>query len=94
MVVRGLIASDLEKNYSGKYSINEKDEIIQRILDRLIFIRRCEDTGINPDNVMLEELKHLPDNDTYSRLKEIFKKYDDVYNSGLFAIAKDNDCDK
>ncbi len=93
MNVRKLIANDIEKNYSEKYASNEKDEIVQRIIDRLIFIRRCEDTGINPDNIMLEELNRLPDNRVYGRLKDIFQKYDDVYNSGLFAIAKDNDCD-
>jgi len=94
MHMRSLIASDIEKNYSGKYQINEKDEIIQRIIDRLIFIRRCEDTGINIENLTLREVQELPDNEAYHKLKEIFKRYNDVYNSGLFAIAKDNDCDK
>jgi len=94
MHIRSLIASDLEKNYPGKYEINEKDEIIQRIIDRLIFIRRCEDTGINPENLTLKEAMALPDNKAYPKLKEIFKTYNDVYNSGLFIIAKDNDCDK
>jgi len=94
MHIRSLIASDIEKSYSGIYQINEKDEIIQRIIDRLIFIRRCEDTGINPENVTLKEVQNLPDNKAYPLLKEIFKRYNDVYNSGLFVIAKDNDCDK
>src|SRR3989344_3900465 len=43
---------------------------------------------------MLEEIKHLPGDKAYSRLKSIFKRYDEVYNSGLFTIGKDNDCDK
>ncbi len=94
MHIRSLIANDIEKTYSEKYEINEKDEIIQRIIDRLIFIRRCEDIGINPDNISLEEIRRLPDNKAYPKLKDIFKKYNDTYNSGLFAIAKDNDCDK
>ncbi len=94
MQIRSLIASDLGKQYPGKYQINEKEEIIQRILDRLIFIRRCEDIGINPENMLIEDIRRLPDNKAYPKLKEIFKKYNEVYNSGLFAIAKDNDCDK
>ena len=93
MYIRRLISDDIEKRYSGKYNINEKDEIVQRIIDRLIFIRRCEDIGINPNDIKLEELRHLPLNKTYPRLKEIFKVYNNIYNSGLFAIAKDNDCD-
>lgn len=94
MQIRSLIASDLGKQYHGKYHINEKEEIIQRILDRLIFIRRCEDIGINPENMLIEDIRRLPDNKAYLKLKDIFKKYNEVYNSGLFAIAKDNDCDK
>lgn len=93
MHIRSLIADDIEKSYSGKYEINEKDEIVQRIIDRLIFIRRCEDSGINPDNISLEEIKKLPGNKVYPKLKEIFEKYNKVYNSGLFIPNKDNDCD-
>lgn len=94
MRIRSLIANDIEKNYPSKYNINEKDEIIQRIIDRLIFIRRSEDVGINPDNLTLEEIKHLPGDKAYPRLKHIFSNYDDKYNSGLFTPNKDNDCDK
>jgi len=95
MHIRKLIAFDIEKNYPNKYEINERDDIIQRILDRLIFIRRCEDVGINPENIiLLEEIRILPDNKAYPKLKEIFSKYDSMYNAGLFAKAEDNDCDK
>ena len=70
--VRTLIANDIEKNKSGKYNINEKDEIVQRILDRLIFIRRCEDIGINPENQTLQEIKHIAESRAYSQLKALF----------------------
>ncbi len=93
MLIRKLISNDIEKRYPDKYQINEKDEIVQRILNRLIFIRSCEDKGINPEDVLIEEIKHLPHNKCYPKLKGIFEKYNEVYNSGLFAIAKDNDCD-
>ncbi|HLD78939.1 hypothetical protein A3A67_00765 [Candidatus Peribacteria bacterium RIFCSPLOWO2_01_FULL_51_18] len=91
--VRTLIANDIEKNKPGEYNINEKDEIVQRILDRLIFIRRCEDTGINPENLTLEEIKHIAESRAYSQLKALFSKYDSFYDSGLFTPNKDNDCD-
>lgn len=93
MQIRKLIADDIEKTYPKKYELNEKEEIVQRIIDRLIFIRRCEDVEINPEDVRLEEIRHLPDNRAYTQLKEIFSKYNDVYNSGLFAIGIDNDLD-
>jgi adenine-specific DNA-methyltransferase len=94
MRIRSLIANDIEKNYTSKYSINEKDDIVQRIIDRLIFIRKSEDSGINPDNLMLNEIPKLPGDKAYSKLKQIFSKYDEIYNSGLFTPNKDNDCDK
>ncbi len=94
MLIRSMIADDIERNYPKKYELNEKDDIVQRIIDRLIFIRRCEDVGINPENYTLEEIKHLPDNKAYPKLKEFFEKYNGVYNSGLFLVGMDNDCDK
>lgn len=94
MCVRSLIANDIERNYPKKYDVNEKDEIVQRIIDRLIFIRKCEDVGINPDNLVLSDLKNISDENAYSKLKEIFKTYNEMYNSGLFTISEDNDCDK
>lgn len=93
MHIRKLIADNIEKTYSQKYDVNDKEEIVQRIIDRLIFIRRCEDVGMNPENLYLEEVKHLPDNKAYPKLKEIFEKYNDMYHSGLFAVGVDNDCD-
>ena len=93
MRIRGMIASDLGKRYANKYEINQKDEIIQRIIDRLIFIRRSEDIGINPDNIMLSDISSLSDTRAYGKLKEIFSRYNEMYNSGLFAVNSDNDCD-
>lgn len=94
MQIRKLIAEDIEKTHPKKYEINEKEEIIQRIIDRLIFIRRCEDTEINPENLYLYEVGGQTDEKAHLNLKEIFSKYNQVYNSGLFAINIDNDLDK
>ena len=93
MRVRKLIVDDIEKRYPKKYEPNEKDDIVQRILDRLIFIRRSEDIGINPENLLLKEIEDLPGNKAHPKLKEIFRKYNEVYDSGLFRIGVDNDCD-
>jgi len=93
MQSRKQLVEDIGKNYS-KYDLNETEEIIQRIIDRLIFIRRCEDVGINPENISLKEITQLPHNEAYPKLKTYFKKYNEIYNSGLFAVGIDNDCDK
>jgi hypothetical protein len=94
ILIRKFIADDIEKSYPGKYQPNEKEEITQRIIDRLIFIRKCEDSGINPKNFLLKDAIAVPENKAYTKLKEIFEEYNTVYNSGLFAIDKDNECDK
>ena len=94
MLIRRLIAQDLEKHYPNKYEVTVKDEIIQRIIDRLIFIRRSEDVNINPENLILKEISISSDVRAYGKLKEIFAVYNRVYNSGLFAVDLDNDCDK
>ena len=93
MEIRKLIVEDIEKTYPKKYELSDKEEIVQRIIDRLIFIRRCEDIEINPEDVRLEEIRHLPETTAYRKLKEIFSRYNDIYNSGLFAIGVDNDID-
>ncbi len=94
MNARKLIVEDIEKKYSAKYDLNEKEEIVQRVIDRLIFIRMCEDEGINPNNLSLKEITTLPHDESYPKLKKFFHEYNEIYNSGLFAVGSDNDCDK
>ncbi|MFH1200337.1 MAG: hypothetical protein V1708_04675 [Candidatus Micrarchaeota archaeon] len=80
MLIRKKIAKNIEEKYPNKYSIQERDDIVQRVLDRLIFIRKCEDTQNNVDGE-LKELLGFSDVRVYSKLKEVFSKYDDVFNS-------------
>jgi hypothetical protein len=94
MQIRKLIAEDIERTYPRKYELNEKEEIVQRAIDRLIFIRRCEDVAINPDNVYLQEVNSVPHNKAFNKLKQIFEKYNEIHDSGLFAPNVDNDLDK
>lgn len=92
---RKIIAS-LEKNYANKYSTEEKEDIAQRLLGRLIFIRKAEDIGINVDNEgkeieFLEQITELPDNNTFPKLIKIFQKYEEVFDSELFMQLYDKD---
>ena len=94
MSIRRMIAMDIEKRYPKKYKLDEREEIIQRIIDRLIFIRKCEDVGINIEGIsLMEKIVHNTYGNAYYRLKEIFREYNDLYNGGLFAVGNDNDCD-
>lgn len=56
--------------------------IVQKILDRIIFLRIAEDRSFEP----LEQLKKIAnDSECYSKLCEIFIRGEDKYNSTLFA---------
>ncbi|NMC35056.1 MAG: N-6 DNA methylase [Veillonellaceae bacterium] len=59
----------------------ELNTAVQTTIDRLIFLRICEDRGIEPE----ENLKNATDGiDVYADLLELFRKADKKYNSGLF----------
>ncbi len=54
---------------------------VQRTIDRIIFLRMCEDRGIEPYG-QLQAL--LNGENTYERLRYLYGLADDRYNSGLF----------
>ncbi|MBP8856440.1 MAG: N-6 DNA methylase [Anaerolineaceae bacterium] len=54
---------------------------VQMTIDRIIFLRICEDRQIEPENLLLD-LTHTPG--IYTRLVEVFQRADLKYNSGLF----------
>jgi len=59
---------------------------VQMTLDRIIFLRICEDRGIEPER-QLDELAKAPE--VYPRLVNLFIKADQKYNSGLFHFARE-----
>ncbi len=59
---------------------------VQRTIDRIIFLRICEDRGIEPYGRLME-LKN--GNDVYKQLFQLFHKADDKYNSGLFHFKEE-----
>jgi type I restriction-modification system DNA methylase subunit len=73
----------LARNIALRNSLNvrELNESVQRTIDRIIFLRIAEDRGI-------EEYGSLRGicngSNTFARLRELFYKADDRYNSGLF----------
>jgi len=72
----------------NKISDEELDESVQRILDRLIFIRISEDREMERDYLLstLREWKEKPRGKSLSQtLKEIFRDFDKGYNSRIFS---------
>lgn len=59
---------------------------VQQTIDRIIFLRICEDRGIEHYG-QLQELQN--GEDIYDRLKELFLKADERYNSGLFHFRQE-----
>jgi type I restriction-modification system DNA methylase subunit len=62
-------------------SVRELNYAVQMTIDRIIFLRICEDRGVERD----EQLKEISaGKDVYAGLSTLFKKADARYNSGLF----------
>jgi len=67
-------------------SNRELNFAVQRTIDRIIFLRICEDRGIEP----YKQLEGLTNGiDVYQRLVALFRRADDRYNSGLFHFMRE-----
>ncbi|MBI2807447.1 MAG: N-6 DNA methylase [Planctomycetes bacterium] len=69
-------------------SQRELNYAVQVTIDRILFLRMCEDRGVE----QYGQLAALQNGTaTYGRLKELFRKADERYNSGLFHFTKEHD---
>jgi hypothetical protein len=68
-----------------RLSTRELNFAVQRTIDRLIFLRICEDRGIE-SYAWLQSL--LNGERVYARLLKHFRDADDKYNSGLFCFTR------
>ncbi len=69
-------------------TVHELNFTVQRTIDRLIFLRICEDRGVEPYG-QLQAL--LNGQNIYGRLRYLYEQADDRYNSGLFHFHKEQD---
>ncbi|SPD75866.1 conserved hypothetical protein [uncultured Desulfobacterium sp.] len=60
---------------------------VQQIIDRIVFLRICEDRGMEPYAALMALRNGT---DVYKRLFSLFNKADEKYNSGLFHFRKEN----
>jgi len=81
---RGELSKSIAMHNQGKQLLEEDvDEVVQHILDKLMFIRLLEDRQIYP--FMLQEIScEDKKKAVHIRLGELFKKIDKIYNSKLF----------
>lgn len=78
----------LAKNFALRnpgLSVNDLNFAVQKTIDRIVFLRICEDRGTE-DYGRLRGVLDQPQ--MYSRLCELFSQADDRYNSGLFHFQK------
>ncbi len=64
-----------------RLSVRDLNSAVQRTIDRLVFLRMCEDRGVETYG----QLQALVNGQAmYARLGELFQRADERYNSGLF----------
>jgi len=81
---RDLLAKNIALR-NPRLSTRELNFAVQRTIDRLIFLRICEDRGIE-SYAWLQSL--LNGERVYARLLKHFRDADDKYNSGLFCFSE------
>ena len=67
-------------------NVHELNYAVQMTIDRIIFLRICEDRGIERE----EQVKEVSEGEqVYERLCQLFRQADNRYNSGLFHFAEE-----
>lgn len=83
---REILAKSIFKN-NPKINSDDLNFAVTQILDRVIFLRICEDKYIEPFGNLQNVYKQSKNK--YSILCQIFRNADSKYNSGLFDFRKD-----
>ena len=84
---RKLLATNIAIN-NHHYEEDDVNYVVQQTIDRIIFLRICEDRSIEPTGRLKGIL--TTKGIFYNELFDYFKDADAKYNSGLFDFKKDN----
>jgi type I restriction-modification system DNA methylase subunit len=82
---RDLLARNIALR-NDNLSQRELNFAVQQTIDRIIFLRICEDRGIEPYGRLMSLQNGA---NVYGRLREMFRDADDRYNSGLFHFKRE-----
>ncbi|MCX6777306.1 MAG: N-6 DNA methylase, partial [Candidatus Micrarchaeota archaeon] len=89
MYYRELLSKNILKNNAGKnLSQEDIDESVQKIIDRLIFIRTAEDRDIEP-SILISKVREYEEKTRgkfTTALNEVYVRFDLSYNSKLFTF--------
>jgi len=83
--------NELAKNIAlrnNKLSVYDLNFAVQKTIDRILFLRICEDRGIERSEQLLGLINGSR---IYPRLFELFEKADEKYNSGIFHFRMEKD---
>ena len=82
---RDLLARNIAlRNRASDLTERQLNYAVQMTIDRIIFLRICEDRSLEPEEKLLS-LTHKPA--IYPALLELFRHADEKYNSGLFHFS-------
>jgi len=85
---RETLASNIALRNPKLTSVRELNDAVQKTIDRIIFLRMCEDRGIEQYGQLYSLLER---ENIYPHLCKIYEKADEKYNSGLFHFKKERD---
>lgn len=83
---RDILTKDLSQ-WNNTVDPDLLDEGVQKLLDRLLFIRVAEDRGIEPQTLipMVRQARENQGKHLYQSMTEKFREFDSFYNSNLFS---------
>jgi type I restriction-modification system DNA methylase subunit len=83
---RDLLAKNIA--HQNEINVRELNYAVQMTIDRIVFLRICEDRGIEVD----EQLKEIAaEKNIYKNLCQLFERADARYNSGLFHFKSEKE---
>src|SRR5690606_28655418 len=82
---RTILAKDIHKQ-NPALGLRDLNFAVQRTIDRIVFLRICEDRGIERFGRLLESSRAAS---VYDALKDQFRDADNKYNSGIFYFRKE-----
>ena len=86
---RDLLARNIAlRNRASNLTERQLNYAVQMTIDRIIFLRICEDRSLEPEEKLLS-LTQKPA--IYPALLELFRHADEKYNSGLFHFSAEKD---
>jgi hypothetical protein len=84
---RGMLAKNIALR-NADLTTRELNFAVQRTIDRIVFLRICEDRGIEEYGRLQTQLNGT---NVYKRLVQLFSQADDRYNSGLFHFQREKE---